>query len=54
MNWYKIAQNKEELWIATTIDGAFKSQPASKEEALEKQKGFQSEGHPATIVRARV
>ena len=38
MSWYKIAQNKEELWIAATLDGAFTSQPASKEEALEKQK----------------
>ena len=52
MNWYKIAQNKEELWMAVTLDGSFKSEPVSKDEALKKQKDFQSEGHAARIVRA--
>ena len=50
MNWYKIAQ--EELWIAFTLDGKFKSEPLPKEKALEKQKSFQSEGYPSRITKA--
>jgi|19_taG_2_1085344.scaffolds.fasta_scaffold00983_7 hypothetical protein len=52
MNWYKKAEDGEVFWIATTSDGRYKTGPLPKEEALEKQKDFQSEGHPAKIVRA--
>ena len=51
MNWYKTSQ-EEELWIAITTDGQFKSGPLPKDKALEKQRDFQSEGYPAKITKA--
>ena len=51
MNWYKTAE--EELWIAFTIDGRFKSGPLPKEKALEKQRSFQSEGYTARMTKAK-
>lgn len=51
MNWYKTAQ--EELWIVVDLDGKSRSDPLPKEQALIKQKDFQSEGYPSKIIKAR-
>jgi len=49
VNWYKTS---EELWVAFTLDGRFKSEPISKDKALKKQRDFQSEGYSSRITKA--